>query len=620
VSVTPIGEHAVLGDGRSAALVSREGTIDWLCWPRFDSPSFLCSLLDEKRGGALSARPTSEADARRRYLPDTNVLETTFVTDGGTLRVLDLMTVASEEEKGRDLTPEHEIVRELCCERGTVEVELRYEPRPCFGRRARISDRGSLGTFVDTGREGVFVLRSEIPLAPGESGLVGRARLHASERRQVSLVHAWDGPAVLRPLGPPTRAAIESSIAWWRRWASRSTYRGPHRDEVVRSALVLKLLAFAPSGAIVAAPTTSLPERLGGALNWDYRYCWLRDAAFTARALFGLGYQEEAVSWVSWLVHTTRLTRPEIKILYDVYGERAPREREIGLAGYRGSRPVRVGNGAISQLQLDVYGEVMDAATYLLRRGGDLDRDTEQMLEETAEYVLRHWRLPDEGIWEVRSGRFHHTHSRLLSWVALDRALALKGDGSLRHLDGDALTRERSAIRSEIETSAWNDRLGSYVRRLDGDELDASLLQIPWYGFEPASSDRMRLTFARIKERLGAGPGLYYRYQATPDESPGEGAFALCSFWAAECLALGGGSLEEARAEFELVLPFANDVGLLGEEIDPTTGDALGNFPQAYTHVGLVNTALTLEERARGEIPTGARSTPCDRWARRRAA
>ncbi len=602
-----VGDYAIIGDCRSAALVSRSGSIDWLCWPRFDSPSLLGALIDP-RAGRWSLSPTAPFRTERRYTADSNVLETRLETESGSLVVTDLMPVASEEEKRSLLLPDHEILRLVACERGEVEVETVLEVRPAYGReRPRIRDAGALGIRLETGA-GLLVFRSELPARAGADGEVrGRARLRAGDVRSMSLTFAEDGPAVLPPLGARSREAAARSVSWWRRWAARLTYSGPAREAVVRSALALRLLVYAPSGAIVAAPTTSLPERIGGNLNWDYRYCWIRDASLTVRALFGLGYPEEAAAFLSWLLHSTRLARPDLRILYDVHGKRPPAERELDhLSGHLGSRPVRVGNAAADQVQLDVHGEVIDAVTHFVARGGKLDRETSRLLCTLGDHVCRSWRRPDEGIWEPRSGKAHHTHSRVLCWTALDRLLDLHARGQLPGAPVEAFARNRELIRAEVESRAWSPRLRSYSSRLDADELDASLLLLAWYGFAKASSERMRLTYERIRERLGAGDGLLYRYDT--GESPGEGAFGICCFWAAEFLALGGGTVEEAVALFERLCGHANDVGLFAEEIDPATGEALGNFPQAFTHVGLVNAALSIQRRLEGRRPLERRA------------
>jgi GH15 family glucan-1,4-alpha-glucosidase len=502
-----IQDYAVVGDGRSAALVSRHGSVDWLCWPRFDSPALFGALLDRRVGGAWGIAPAAPAEVGRRYIDGTNVLETTFRTPSGNLTLTDFMPALAEEDKRRRLLPEHELVRLVRCGGGEVEVAVRFDPRPDFGRAG---------------------------------------------------------------------AAI--------------------RDAVVRSALVLKLLSYAPSGAIVAAPTTSLPERAGGDLNWDYRFCWLRDAAFTARALFGLGFEEEAEAFCGWMLHATRLTRPELRVLYDEFGETVPREADLAhLGGYAGSRPVRVGNGARDQLQLDVYGEVVEAVAHFAGRGGALDRDTQRVLRQYGEYVCRHWEEPDNGIWEPRGGRRHFTHSKLLCWVALDRLLALHERGQLRGVPAAQFAANRERLRRAVEDRGWNPGLGCYTQVLGGETLDTTALQMAFLGFAEASSDRMRRTYRRLAERLGAGPGLVYRYEQS--FAGREGAFAMCSFWLADFLARGGGGREEAHHSFARTLAHANDLGLFAEEVDPATGDALGNFPQAFTHVGLINAALSLAER-----------------------
>jgi GH15 family glucan-1,4-alpha-glucosidase len=593
-----IHDYAAIGDGRTVALVSRHGSIDWLCWPRFDSPSLFGALLDE-RAGYWRLAPTAPFRAHRRYVDDTNVLETRFDTGAGTLVVTDLMPVASEQETSRLMQPEHEILRVAECVSGEVEIETCVMPRPGYGGRGRVRDAAPLGIRVDVGAD-VLVLRASLGLdISGDGAIRGRARLDAGDTTYLSLTLAEEGPAVLPPLGDWSRDAIARSVQWWRDWTSGLRYEGPCRRLVMRSALALKLLVYAPSGAVVAAPTTSLPERIGGDLNWDYRFCWLRDAALTARALVALGCMPEAHAFVSWLLHTTRLTQPELRVLYDVYGNAPPGERVLPeCAGYRGSAPVRVGNAATGQRQLDVYGEVIDAVTHFVGAGGTLDRDTERMLCAFGEYVCRHWTEPDEGIWEPRSGRAHHTHSRVLCWTALDRLLQLHADGHVRRAPIGRFREHRERIRREVEARGWNPAIGSYVSQLDGDDLDATLLLLPWYGFADAGSPRMQGTYRRVRERLGAGDALLYRYRT--GESPGEGAFGICSFWGAEYVALGGGTIAEARDLFEGVCAHANDVGLFAEEIDPASGAALGNFPQAFTHVGLINAAVTLTRRLSG--------------------
>ncbi|MGH7627987.1 MAG: glycoside hydrolase family 15 protein [Gemmatimonadales bacterium] len=589
-----IGDYAIIGDCRSAALISRDGSVDWLCWPRFDSPSLFGALLDPAKGGRFAVRPVGPFSAERRYIGHTNVLETTFRTPSGLLRLTDLMPVCSEADRGRELWPQHQILRAIECVRGEVEIELVCDPRPDYARTTpRLRDRGVLGVHYGH-RDTVLILRGDLPLTLSDDGAAarGRARLSAGARCCVSLVFSQGQPAVIPPLGAVAERKIRTSIAWWEGWASRCTYAGPYREAVLRSALTLKLMTYAPSGAVVAAPTTSLPEWPGGTRNWDYRYCWLRDASLTLQALFDLGYPAEAESFLAWLIHTTRITWPELQILYDVYGGPELKEEALEhLAGFAGSRPVRVGNAAEAQLQLDVYGEVLDAVYQFVQRGGRLDRVTARMLVAFGETVCRRWREPDESIWEIRAGRRQHTYSKAMCWVALDRLLRLHAAGRLR-VPAERLAREQAGIRDAIERHGFDERLGSYVSVLDGTAVDASLLQLGRSGYADPASPRMRGTLAAVRAHLG-GNGLLYRYLTDDGLPPGEGAFGICSFWAVTAQTLAGDPAG-AAATFERLLDYANDVGLFAEEIHPESGAPLGNFPQAFTHVGLIDAALTL--------------------------
>lgn len=610
ISVTypPIGDYALIGDCRGASLVSRDGSLDWLCLPRLDSPAIFAALLDAETGGRFRIRPTADFTATRRYLPDTNILETTFASSEGAVVLRDLMPVSSEGDKKVRLSSQYEVLREVEGLWGQMELEVLYKPRPEYGRRRPLlQQRGALGFWCTAG-SGALALRSELPLELSDDGRGARgvARVRAGERKYLSLAYSDEGPAVVPLLGLVARDKCERSAMWWREWAGRCTYHGPYRDVVVRSALALKLMAYAPSGAVVAAPTTSLPEQLGGVRNWDYRYCWLRDASFTLRALVTLGYDEEAHAFLGWVLHATRLTWPELRVLYNVFGEEKLPERELShLAGYAGSRPVRVGNDAHNQLQLDVYGEVVDGVARFANRQGRFDRDTSRLLDGLGRTVCKRWQEPDEGIWEGRSGRFHHTHSKVLCWVALDRLIKMHESGHLT-VSVELFRAHRDAVRTAIETHGYNTRLGSYTRTFDGDELDASLLTLPLYGYVAAAHPRMRSTCVRMHERLARG-NLLYRYTTGTDDGlpPGEGAFGICSFWGVECSARAG-DIAGATQTFEQLLSYANDVGLFAEEIDPDTGRALGNFPQAFTHVGLINAALTLAE-CRGELANSER-------------
>ena len=598
--VSRIDGYGIIGDCRAAALVSHHGSIDWLCWPRFDSPSIFAAILDKQKGGYWSIRPSTDFRTERRYVGHTNVLQTEFTTNSGRATLTDLMPVAAEDFKRSVLLPDHEILRTVMCTEGEIGFEIAFCPRAHYGTKSVfIRPVRRLGLRIDVGH-GAYWLRSSIELLPDKDHATASVYLRRGDELQFSLTYTEEAPAVLPALGETSHHAIARSIGWWEAWAAGSRYQGPYRDAVMRSALALKLLAYSPSGAIAAAATTSLPERIGDSLNWDYRYCWLRDASLTIRAMLGLGYLAEAEAFLTWLLHATRLTQPELRVLYTVFGQIAPRERELPeLSGYMNSRPVRIGNGARGQVQMDIYGEVIDATAQYAEHVPRFDRTTQKVLLGLGKYVAKNWDRPDEGIWEPRSGPQSHTHSRLMCWTALDRLLALAEKGILLGTPRELFTRERDRIKQQIYTRAWNDHAKTYVSVLDGDEndMDATLLRLAWYGFEHADSDRMKRTCDRVRATLSPRDSLLYRYRRNPPE----GAFGACGFWGVEHLAIGGGTLEQAHNAFQQLLTYQNDLGLFAEETDPETGYALGNFPQAFTHVGLISAALTIAEQERGK-------------------
>ena len=594
----PIEDYALIGNCRSGALVSKDGAIHWLCWPRFDSPSIFAAILDPQSGGAWTITPAGSLSqhATREYVGATAVLRTTFRDAEAELTITDAMTITSPDDERTDLSPENEIVRVVNCIRGRAEIEVAFDPRPGFGKNpSRLIDRGKLGIRLEA-HDGLLTLRSEVPLTLVEGkGATGRFVLEKGESAHFSLTHTTDAPAIIPPLGEWTRRVVGKTIALWEQWSARTRYDGPYRQHVVRSAIVVRLLAYAPTGAIVAAPTTSLPETIGGKLNWDYRYCWLRDAAFAVRGMLALGHQDVAAAFTGWLLHATRLTQPKLMILYDVYGRHPPPETELAnVRGYAGSRPVRTGNGADKQVQMDCYGEVIDAVWRVTRAGMRLDKETCSTIEGFGHYVCKHWRDPDAGIWEPRGEPKQHTHSLALCWVALDRLIDLQSRQEMRVRHQALFEDHRAQIRREIDRRGWSKKLASYTSELDGDALDASALLLGWYDYEKHDSIRMKSTFRALVEKLSPAPGLLYRYRSEEDD---EGAFGICCFWLAEHLARGGGTLAEACAVFEKTLAYGNDLGLFSEEIDPVSGRALGNFPQNFTHVGLINAALSIAER-----------------------
>lgn len=595
----PIDGYALIGDCRTAALISRDGSIDWLCWPHFSSPSLFAALLDHRRGGHFAVRPVNHYTVTRRYVGPTAVLETIFHTTTGALRVTDSMPIMRCGRTADTLEPERELLRRIDVLQGNVEIDIQYVPRPDYARRLpRLRSRGALG-WMCLDRNSAVNLHSDIKLAatPDQSGLQARITLTQGERRYLSLCFVDSDIAVIAPLGAHAEKRLQATLEWWVQWANDCRYRGRYRDVVIRSAITLKLMTYHLSGAVVAAPTTSLPEAVGGIRNWDYRYCWLRDASFVIDAFMDLGYLLEANAFLGWLLHATALTRPQLQVMYGIYGENKLTERTLDhLEGYRHSRPVRIGNGAHDQLQLDTHGNVVLAACEFVERGGRLQREEVRLLRQLGETVCATWQQPDHGIWEIRGGPRHHTYSKLMCWVALDRLLHLHESGHIR-VPVDKFKTERAAIARAIETRGYNPALGAYSGFFDEAVPDASLLLMPRHGFCAADDPRMRATFACIERALGDGP-LHYRLPRGADRLPGdEGAFLITSFWSVEYLARSG-EPERARERFERLLDYMNDVGLYGEEVDVASGQALGNFPQAFSHVGLILAALCVDASA----------------------
>jgi GH15 family glucan-1,4-alpha-glucosidase len=598
----PIRDYAALGDGRTTALVARDGSIDWLCLPDADSGSVFGRLLDAERGGGFQLAPTEPFETVRAYRRDSNVLETTFRCASGAVRVTDALALADRSIR----SPMRQLVRRVVGLSGTVRLCWCVEPRFDFAARTGRLERRH-GHPVVTSRDQALAICSwgagEPRADDGDGGatVAGEFVVDAGGRALLTVAGAHREPLVF--VGrDDAEAALDRTDAFWRRWSGRISYRGPWRDAVVRSALVLKLLIYSPSGAIIAAPTTSLPEVIGGIRNWDYRFTWVRDATWTIDSLLRLGFRDEARAFLWWLMHASRQTQPRLSVLYRIDGSRHATEEDRPLAGYRGSRPVRIGNGAIGQVQLDIYGALLDAVWRYVSVSdvGRIDKDTGDQVASIADYVARTWRNEDSGIWEARGVPAHYTQSKALCWLALERASRLAELGAIPD------RRERwqpaaAELRAFLEQECWDDELASYVRAPTLRELDASLLTLSILGCEDPRSERMVATVDAVIRELGRGP-LVYRYRGDDGvpQTRQEGAFVACSFWLVSALA-GAGRTDEARERMAQLLELANDVGLYAEEIDPATGAFLGNFPQGLSHLALVNAALALAADEAGE-------------------
>jgi GH15 family glucan-1,4-alpha-glucosidase len=593
--VRPLEDYALIGDMHTAALVGRDGSIDWLCLPRFDSAACFAALLGTERHGLWRIAPTGAGDADRRgYRPDTLILESEWDTPTGAARLIDFMPL-------RDRSPD--IVRIVEGVSGQVEMRCMLRIRFDYGRAVpwvRQLD-GQLAAIA--GPDALY-LRADVPTYGRDLTTYADFTVREGERVAFVLTFAPSFQPPPRPAHP--YHVLDATQAFWRAWVRRCTYRGPYRNQVVRSLIILKALTYCPTGGIVAAATTSVPEDLGGVRNWDYRYCWLRDSTLTLEALLRSGYVDEARAWRHWLVHAIAGSPQDLQIMYGVAGERRLTEQVLDwLPGYENAAPVRIGNAAVYQLQLDVYGEVLDTLYLARRHGLERDPDAWRLQRALLRHLADHWHEPDEGIWEVRGPRRHFTHSKVMAWVAFDRAIRTAEEFADRGGPIDHWRAVRELIHEEIAAKAFDAERMAFTQYYGARDLDASLLLMPVVGFLPPDDPRIAGTIDAIQRELSAD-GFVRRYptveskEGNVDGIPGdEGAFLACSFWLADCLNLVGRT-QEATELFERLLGLCNDLGLLSEEYSVRHGRQLGNLPQAFSHVALINTAMNLSE------PSGA--------------
>jgi GH15 family glucan-1,4-alpha-glucosidase len=590
----PISAYGVIGDMRTAAVVGMDGSIDWCCLPRFDSPSVFGALLDHERGGRFGIAPTEPYTAEQRYLPFTNILITSFHTHSGSgvAEVLDFMPVAADGSPAE----QQEIHRRIRGIRGEIELEIVLQPRFDYGRgtsRVRLEADGVHASASDDSVRFGVATPPSVGWEIGDDGGTASARVRVAMNEDTWIVLRHDATAV-EPVGTyASQERLDVTSAYWNDWAAGLKYDGLYRREVERSALALKLLFHQPTGAIVAAATTSLPEEIGGGRNWDYRYCWLRDASFTLSALHIAGLQDEADSFIRFLRHVAREGEDTLQIMYGVGGETDLHEEELPhLEGYRRSQPVRIGNGAHTQQQLDIYGELL-ATAWFWHQENKIDPEFWAILRRRVDWVARNWMHPDSGIWEVRAEPRHYVHSKVMCWVALDRAIriaeSIGEDGAL-----DDWRRARDRIKEEVLERGWSARKSAFVQYYGGEVLDAANLLIPVVGFLPGDDPRMVSTIRVTMSELSRD-GMLYRYTGEDGLAGQEGVFSICTFWLADALILSG-DVENGERVFRRMLRFANHLGLFSEELDPRTGDFLGNFPQAFTHIALINTAQILRD------------------------
>jgi GH15 family glucan-1,4-alpha-glucosidase len=602
----PIGAYGLIGNLETCALVGDDGSIDWCCLPHLQSPSIFAAILDARKGGSFGIRPAGAHESVQRYRPDTNVLETEFTTDGGRATLIDFMPMLSDDPAAPFSEPW--IFRRVECHDGALAVDVEFEPRFDYARGRTVVEPTDEGVIARGNGEHVS-LTSPFDLGTTGEAADGCHRLEDGDVRWYTLQYGQRK----RPGSVDPEALLERTVAYWRNWAHDCTppacaFDGPWHDHITRSELVLKLLMHHRTGAIAAAPTTSLPEAIGGTRNWDYRFSWIRDAAFTIQALQKLGHVQESRDYFDWcldVIHTESETFQPLQPMFGLDGAKELTEETLDhLEGYRGSAPVRIGNAARNQLQLDVFGELVLTLYETSRYGEIITEATWETVREVVDYVCALWDRRGAGMWEIRSEPEHFVQSKVMCWVALDRGIEMA-----RETGFDAPLDHWSSVRSEIREvvleRGFNESINSFVRSFEADDLlDAAALRIPLVGFLPFDDPRIQGTIAAVRERLTTPDGLVYRYEGGDGIPGGEGAFVLCSFWLVDCLALSG-NVEEAEALFENILEYASPLGLFSEEVLPETGEILGNYPQAFSHLGLINSAIYIEAARGRDDPIG---------------
>jgi len=605
--VNHIADYALIGDCHSVALVGRDATIEWACFPRFDSPSVFAAALDADRGGAWRVTATGVTSRSRGYIPETNVLVTTLTTPSGVLEVTDCMPVEADSESARRLRAHAAIMRRLRCTAGTVEAVVELAPRFEYGAfHPRFRRTGPVSADVIGGADALYV-HASLPIECGDEAITATWKLAAGDEAFIDAVWRRSYEVKDQSIDPVAHARegarrLDATIAFWRSWIGRCRYDGIHRDAVLRSALALKAMTYAPSGAIVAAPTTSLPEEIGSGRNWDYRFTWIRDATLTLSSLFILGFRDEADDFKLWLERTGAGRPQDLQIMYGIGGERSLPEIELThLAGHRDSAPVRIGNGAVKQQQLDAYGQILEAAYLYTKAGGEISESNWRFLAGLVDIVCQRWQKPDQGIWEIRDEPRHFTHSKANCWLALHRGVLLAQATGLP-ADLARWSTERDRVHAFLLEQAAP--AGWFQQAAENAVPDAATLLVAGLGVVPTRHPIMLETIEVVRRSLERD-GLVFRYLSPDGLEGGEGAFLLCSFWLVDCLTHAG-KLDEAEALLTSLLGRANDVGLFAEEIDPATGEALGNFPQAFSHMALVTSCAHLTAARAGQIPDGA--------------